>query len=175
MSLVHIVVTKVTGYDLFTLYFDDREEEQSDSGSSFSFFEKEFAQPEHYVQPHPEYTYSVSYYGYFIFPEISAEDVYNLYRTKCESRPVLKRRYNIYFDKEHVHLEDMIKKFDRPMATHFDAKHNSYSHRLEYFERSIQILRDMQTAIYERETEIALKQLELHKKYKQSGSCTGDD
>jgi hypothetical protein len=61
------------------------------------------------------------------------------------------------------------------MATHFDAKKNSYSHRLEYFERSIQILRDMQTAIYERETEIALKQLELHKKYKRSGSCTCDD
>ena len=80
-----------------------------------------------------------------------------------------------YFDKEHVHLEDMIKKFDRPMAIHFDPKHDSYSHRLEYLERSIQILRDMQTAIYERETEIAQKQLELHDKYKQSGSCNCDD
>jgi hypothetical protein len=175
MSLVHIVVTKVTGYDLFTLYFDDREEKDIGQESSFSMFEKEFIHPDFQVQVHPEYRYSLSYYGYFIFPGISAHEVHELYKNRCESKPNLKKRYNIYFDKEHVYLEDMIKKFDRPIDAYLKAEHTykTYCHRLEYFERSIQILRDMQTAIYERDTEIASKELELHKRYLQSLSGTG--
>ena len=169
MSLVHLAVTKVTGYDFFTLYFDNREEEAG-AENAFRAFEKEFALPDHNVQIHPEHTYSLSYYGYFIFPNISSDDVYELYKNRCESKPNLDRRYNIYFDKEHVHLENMIRKFDRPIEIFVTVKHEfkTYCHRLEYLERSIQILRDMQTAIYETETEIAAKELELHRGYLES-------
>jgi len=174
MSLVHIVVTKVTGYDLFTLYFDDREEKDIGQESSFSTFEEEFIQPASQVQVHPEYSYSLSYYGHFNFPGIPANELHELYKNRCESKPNLKKRYNIYFDKEHVHLEDMIKKFDRPIDAYLKVEHKckNYCHRLEYFERSIQILRDMQTAIYETDAEIASKELDLHKRYLQSFSGT---
>lgn len=177
MSLVHIIVTKVTGYDLFTLYFDDREEKDSAWESSFSAFEKEFIQQDFQVQVHPEYTYSMSYYGYFNFPGIMANEIHALYKDRCESKPNLKRRYNIYFDKEHVHLEEMIKKFDRPLEIHLETENifKTYCHRIEYFERSIQILRDMQTAIYETNMEIASRELELHKRYLQSLSGTGSN
>ncbi len=177
MSLVHILVTKVTGYDLFTLYFDDREEKDTARESAFSAFEKEFIQPAFQVQVSPEYRYSMSYYGYFNFPGIRADEVYELYQNRCESKPNLKRRYNIYFDKEHVHLEEMIKKFDRPLESHLKngTEFKTYCHRIEYFERSIQILRDMQTAIYETNTEIASRELELHKRYLQSLSGTGSN
>ena len=177
MSLVHIVVTKVTGYDLFTLHFDDREEKDEDRESTFSAFEKEFIQPDFQVQIQAEYRYSMSYYGYFNFPGIRADEVHELYKNRCESKPNLKRRYNIYFDKEHVHLEEMIKKFDRPLEPHIKTGHKfkTYSHRIEYFERSIQILRDMQTAIYETNTDIASRELELHKRYLQSLSGTGSN
>jgi hypothetical protein len=170
MSLVHIVVTKVTGYDLFTLYFDDREEKDIEQKSSFSAFEEEFIQPAFQEQVHPEYRYSLSYYGYFSFPGIRADEVHELYKNRCESKPNLKKRYNIYFDKEHVHLEEMIRKFDRPVDAHLNAEHKfkTYCHRIEYFERSVQILRDMQTAIYETNTEIASKELKLHKRYLKS-------
>jgi len=175
VSLVHLAVTKVTGYDLFTLYFDNRDEEGG-AESAFRAFEKEFAPADHGVQVHPEHTYSLSYYGYFIFPNISSDDIFGLYRDRCESKPNLDRRYNIYFDKEHVHLEKMIRRFDRPIETYVDAgqKFKTYCHRLEYLERSIQILRDIQTAIYETETEIAAKELELHKGYLESISEAGD-
>ena len=175
MSLVHLAVTRVTGYDLFTLYFDNREE-GAEAESAFRAFEKEFAPQDHSVQVHPEHTYSLSYYGYFIFPNISSDDIYELYKNRCESRPNLDRRYNIYFDKEHVHLEKMIRKFDRPIEIFVDArqKFKTYCHRLDYLERSTQILRDIQTAIYETETRIAAKELELHKGYLESISEAGD-
>jgi hypothetical protein len=177
MSLVHIIVTKVTGYDLFTLYFDDREEKDAARESAFSAFEKEFIQPASQVSIYSEYRHSMSYYGYFNFPGIRADEVHELYQIRCESKPNLKRRYNIYFDKEHVHLEEMIKKFDRPFESNLKngTKFKTYSHRIEYFERSIQILRDMQTAIYETNTEIASRELELHKRYLQSLSGTGSN
>jgi hypothetical protein len=170
MSLVHIVVTKVTGYDLFTLYFDDRQEKDAGKDPAFCAFEEEFVQPDAQIQIHPDYTYNLLYHGYFCFPEISADAIYELYKARCESKPNLKKRYNIYFNKEHTHLENMIKKFDRPIDAFFKVKHQykTYCHRAEYFERSVQILRDMQTAIYETDMEIAAKELEHHKRYLQS-------
>jgi hypothetical protein len=166
MSLVHLVVTKVPGYDLFTFFFDNRSENTKDK-SSFIEFEKEFVLKPGFFHPHPEDNFEQRYYGYFIFPIFTADEIYNLYRSRCESKPNLTRRYNIYFDQEHVHLEEMIKKFDRPIEEFIKEKHKlkTYCHRIEYLERSIQILRDIQTAIYETETEIAAHELELHKRF----------
>jgi hypothetical protein len=167
MSLVHLVVTRVTGYDLFTLYFDDREENDVAGENPFSVLEAEFVDSAFSEQSHQDYDYQVSYNGYFMFPSISAEKIHDLYAARCQSKPSLERRYNIYFDQEHVHLEDMIKRFDRPIKRYgnVQARFKTYSHRLEYVERSIQILRDIQTAIYETEMDIAQTELELHRAY----------
>ncbi len=176
MSLVHLVVTKVTGYDLFTLYFDDREETGVSGENPFTAFEREFVDDRFKEQVHQDYTYSASYYGYFMFPSIAADSIHELYSARCQSKPALKRRYNIYFDTEHVHLEEMIKRFDRPIQRYVDvqARYKTYCHRLEYMERSIQILRDIQTAIYETEMDIASKELDLHKRYLASSEKTAD-
>jgi hypothetical protein len=166
MSLVHLVVTQVAGYDHMTLYFDNREETDMKTENPFPLFEKEFVPEAGSFNPHPEYTFTLNYYGYFIFPEISADDIYDLYKSKCEAMPNLKRRYNIFFTNEYVHLEEMIKRFDRPIQPYikFEHKYKTYCHRLEYIARSIQILRDIQTAVYETGTHIAAKELELNKK-----------
>jgi hypothetical protein len=170
MSLVHIVVSRITGYDNFTLHFDDRCEKDIQDEAPFLYFEREFLDAMKDSVSHPEFSCSYRYYGYIIFPKIDADSIYNLYKCRCESKPVLKRRYNIYFDQEHVHLEDVIKKFDRPLqpmaSANFRLKH--YSHRLEYFERSIQILRDIQTAIYETDSDISKIELELHNRFFQN-------
>lgn len=166
MSLVHLAVTRVAGYDHMTLYFDVREESDMNADNPFSLFEKEFVPEGESLNPHPEYSFTNSYYGYFIFPEISADEIHNLYKAKCEAKPNLNRRYNIYFTNEYVHLEEMIKRFDRPIKPYvkFEHKYKTYCHRLEYIARSIQILRDIQTAIYETGEHIAAKELELNKK-----------
>jgi hypothetical protein len=168
MSLVHLVVTEFRGYDLFTLYFDDRDDTIPGSDNPFVKFEKEFISKKgDYYYSHPEDTFGQSYYGYFVFPLFSAEEIFTLYRNKCESKPSLGKRYNIFFDQEHVQLEEMIKKFDRPLEEFIKETHKlrNYSHRLEYFDRSIQILRDMQTTIYETETNIAEVEHDFHKRF----------
>ena len=174
MSLVHIIVTKVTGYDNVTLYFDDRSEKDIKDANSFSVFEKEFMKSLSSSSDHPEYAYHVSYYGYIIFPKIDAKSIFDIYSARCESKPNLKRRYNIYFDQEHVHLEDVIKKFDRPIQPLVKAtqKLKTYGHRLEYLERSIQILRDIQTAIYETGGEILRAEMELHNRFREISDGT---
>ena len=174
MSLVHIVMTKITGYDYFTLHFDDRCDKEIESEQSFSCFEREFLETLSGSVTHPEYSYSIRYYGYIIFPKIDADSIYNLYKCRCESRPSLKRRYVIYFDKEHVQLEDVIKKFDRPIQPKVDENYQlkHYSHRLEYFERSVQILRDMQTGIYETDKNISKIELELHNRFFETSDGT---
>ena len=123
MSLIHLVLTNVTGYDFFTLYFDNRDEEVKGDKNPFIEFEKEFISKPGFFHPHPEDTFLQSYYGYFIFPLISADEIYNLYKSRCEAKPNLGKRYNIYFDEEHVHLEEMIKKFDRPIEEFVKDKH----------------------------------------------------
>lgn len=167
MSLVHIMITKLRGYDMSTLYFDDRSEKDAGNHDPFVFFEKEFVKNKGYFHSHPEDTFGQTYFGYFIFPDFSAEEIFNLYKAKCETKPTLDKRYNIYFTREYTHLEDVIKKFDRPLETFMSEPHKlkTYSHRLEYFERSVQILRDTQTAIYETENNIASTILEFHKRY----------
>ena len=164
MSLVHIVITEVAGYDNFTLHFDDRCDKEIEGEKPFSHFEREFQGKFSGSVTHPEYSCSIRYCGYFIFPKVDADSIYNLYGCRCESQPNLKRRYVIFFNEEHVHLEDVIKTFDRPVQPKLDdnrqLKH--YSHRLEYLERSIQILRDMQTGIYETDRNISQMELELH-------------
>ncbi|MBN1647179.1 MAG: hypothetical protein JW874_04030 [Spirochaetales bacterium] len=168
MSLVHLTVTRVAGYDHMTLFFDDREEADMNEENPFSLFEKEFIPEGGAFNPHPEYSFSISYYGYFMFPGIAADEIHNLYKVKCEAKPFLEKRYNIYFTNEYVHLEEMIKRFDRPLKTYvkFEHKYKTYCHRLEYIARSIQILRDIQTAVYETGEYIAAKELELNKKVK---------
>ena len=167
MSLVHLVMTKVTGSDYFTLHFDDRCDKEIESENPFSYFEREFLERLSGSVTHPDYSYSIRYYGYIIFPKIDADSIYDLYRRRCESKPGLKRRYVIYFDKEHVHLEDVMKRFDRPVQPKLDENHQlkHYSHRLEFFERSVQILRDMQTGIYETARDISRMELELHNRF----------
>ncbi|MBN1411645.1 MAG: hypothetical protein JW969_12425 [Spirochaetales bacterium] len=167
MSLTHILVTKLRGYDMCTLYFDDRSEKDTGETDPFLYFEKEFVSNKGYFQSHPEDTFGQTYFGYFLFPHFSAEEIYVLYKAKCESQPALPKRYNIYFTKEYTNLEEMIRKFDRPIDTLMIEKHRlrTYSHRLEYFERSIQILRDMQTAVYETESNIAPIVLEYHNRF----------
>jgi hypothetical protein len=167
MSLIHILVTKLRGYDMCTLYFDDRDEKIADADGAFVRFEKEFVANQEYYPAHPEDTFGQIYFGYFIFPHFSADEIYSLYKGKCESKPDLERRYNIYFTKEYAHLEEMIKKFDMPLEMFVVEKHKfkTYSHRLINFERSIQIIRDMQTTIYETDSHLSEKQLELHKRF----------
>lgn len=174
MSLVHIVMTKVTGYDNFTLHFDNRCDKDIEDENPFSFFEREFMQAQTGSGGHPEDSYAVRYYGYFIFPKIDADSIYALYKARCESRPSLNRRYNIYFDQEHVHLEDVMRKFDRPLQPAADSNRRlkHYCHRLEYFERSIQILRDMQTALYETDSDITKKELQLREKFAKEADGT---
>jgi hypothetical protein len=167
MSLIHVLVTNLRGYDMYTLYFDDREDEGNGTEDSFINFEKEFVSNKGFFSSHPEDTFGQTYFGYFRFPYFSADEIYNLYRIKCESKPELANRYKIYFTRQYEHLEEMIKRFDRPLKSIIDEKHKfkTYSHRLEYFERSIQILRDMQTAIYETQTNIAEIELDFHNKF----------
>ncbi len=174
MSLVHIVVTRITGYDNFTLHFDDRHDRDIESENPFSYFEREFLEAHAGSTGHPEHACSNRYYGYIIFPKLEAESIFNLYKSRCESKPNLKRRYNIFFNKEHVHLEDVMKKFDRPIQPQLseNCRLLHYCHRLDYFERSIQILRDMQTGIYETDSEISRMELELHNRFTQISDGT---
>jgi hypothetical protein len=78
MSLVHIVMTRVTGYDNFTLHFDDRSEKDFQGENPFSYFEREFVKALSNASSHPEYTYNVRYYGYMIFPKIDAMSIYKI-------------------------------------------------------------------------------------------------
>ncbi|HEQ71517.1 MAG TPA: hypothetical protein ENN69_03430 [Spirochaetia bacterium] len=164
--LIHILVTRFRGYDMCTLYFDDRAGGPEDE-NQFVKYEKEFVSNRGYLAKHPEDTFGQTYFGYFIFPEFSAEEIYHLYKIKCEAKPNINTRYNIFFTKRYMHLEEMIKTFNRPLETFIEEKHKllHYSHRLEYFERSIQIIRDMQTAIYETEHNLAALELELHRRF----------
>src|SRR4030042_3477479 len=101
MSLVHILVTKLRGYDMCTLYFDDRKENDVKSKDPFTEFEKEFVSNHGFFLSHPEDTFGQFYFGYFIFPVFSADEIYNLYKIKCESKPNIDKRFNIYFTKEY--------------------------------------------------------------------------
>jgi hypothetical protein len=164
--LIHILVTRFRGYDMCTLYFDDREEEKKGE-NPFVKYEKEFVTNRGYISKHPEDTFGQTYFGYFMFPYFSAEEIHNLYKIKCEAKPNIENRFDIFFTKEYMHLEEMIKRFNRPLESFIEEKHKllHYSHRLEYFERSIQIIRDMQTAIYETEMNLAAMEFDLHKRF----------
>jgi hypothetical protein len=164
--LIHILVTRFRGYDMCTLYFDDREEDKKHD-NAFVKYEKDFVSNRGYISQHPEDTFGQTYFGYFIFPYFSADEIYNLYKIKCEAKPNIDKRFNIYFTKQYMHLEEMIKTFHRPLESFIEEKHKfkHYSHRLEYFERSIQIIRDMQTAIYETEANLAKIELDLHNRF----------
>ena len=86
MSLVHLVAVKMTGYDHYTLFFDNRDEKDAKTENPFVGFENYFVPKLNYHSKHPEDGFHQHYYGYFNFPIFTAEEIYDLYKKRCESQ-----------------------------------------------------------------------------------------